>query len=662
VKRPFGTFDESVKIGKAKFMNIVATRRIFQVFFLALFIWFCIAATLGTSWWQLRGWPINWFLQLDPLVGLGVLLATHSLYAGLLWGVATVGLTLFLGRVFCGWICPMGALQQFVGYLVRRGQKPARRIAVNQPHRAQVLKYWLLIFLLGAAAADLLHFLLDGPRQQAVLFWALALLAAVWTGLLMAFKYLRIKPVAILITVGLLAAGIALQRFFHRPHWLAAALQIGLLDPISLIHRSVNLALLPVMDGPLQITAVLPRYYQGAGVIGILFIVILLLCLKVPRFYCRFICPLGALLGLLSRWSVWRMGKSEDHCHDCRQCEAHCEGACSPSRTIEISECVMCLNCMDHCRHGLMGYRSRPSAAGERLRPDMDRRQVVSALAGGIFLAPLLRVNGGLAGNWNPRLVRPPGALPEADFLSRCIKCGQCMRICPTNVIHPAGWQAGLEGLWTPMLNFRIGVSGCQHNCVACSHVCPTAALRPLTVDERMGHGRFAGSGPMRTGMAFVDRSLCLPWAMDTPCIVCQENCPVSPKAIVTRTEFQPVQNGQGRVASVDGARVKLSDAQWPAFNLAGGDYYLHWREGPPALIVAAAAPFITLTASPGNDFRPVAGDICRIEVRLQRPSIDPHRCIGCGVCEHECPVQGQRAVRVSAENESRQIRHRLVV
>ena len=116
--------------------------------------------------------------------------------------------------------------------------------------------------------------------------------------------------------------------------------------------------------------------------IGIVFLTVLLLCLRVPRFYCRFICPLGALLGLLSRWAVWRIGKSQDSCRDCRQCEAHCEGACMPTGAIQISECVLCLNCMDQCRHGLMGYRSQASAAGERLKPDLTRRQVVSALVG----------------------------------------------------------------------------------------------------------------------------------------------------------------------------------------------------------------------------------------------------------------------------------------
>ena len=98
--------------------------------------------------------------------------------------------------------------------------------------------------------------------------------------------------------------------------------------------------------------------------------------------------------------------------------------------------------------------------------------------------------------------------------------------------IHPAGLEPGLEGLWTPVLNFRIGTSGCQHNCIACGHVCPTAAIRPIDLDERTGQGRFASAGPIRIGTAFIDRGRCLPWSGQGPCIVCEEHCPTSPKAI----------------------------------------------------------------------------------------------------------------------------------
>ncbi len=643
-------------------MTIITTRRIAQTFFFLLFVWFCIVATLGSGFRQLRGWPVNWFLQLDPLVGLGGLLATHTFYAGLLWGLLTIVLTLFLGRCFCGWICPLGTLQHIMGYLGRRSRKIGDQIAVNQPHRAQNLKYWLLIFVLAAAAADMLHFLFAAPWEQARFFWTLVLLAALWAGLMVVFNFLKLRPAAILTVIGFMAAGVWLHGHFGQNDWLAASLQTGLLDPIALIQRSFNLVLLPLVDSALHATAVSARFYQGAGLIGVVFIAILILCLRVPRFYCRFVCPLGALLGLLSRWAVWRIGKSEDRCRQCRLCEAHCEGACSPGQVIQINECVLCLNCRHQCRHSLMGYRFQPSAAGERLEPDLGRRQVVSALVGGLALGPVLRLDGRLADNWDPRLIRPPGALGESDFLKRCIKCGQCMRVCPTNVIHPAGWPGGLEGLWTPVLNFRIGTSGCQHNCVACSRVCPTAALRPLAVDERMGRGRFAAVGPVRTGTAFIDRSRCLPWAMDTPCIVCQENCPVSPKAIFTRTEYRTVRDGQGVVQSIQGGRIGIGKVQWKVLNLAGGDYFLQWRDSQRRLIIAGKPPYVTVALSGQTGVLPAIGDICRIQVRLQQPTVEPRRCIGCGVCEHECPVQGRRAVRVSAENESRNASHQMVL
>lgn len=104
-------------------MRIVTARRISQGFFLALFLWFCLVATVGERLWQLRGWPVNWFLELDPLTGLTSLLASGTLYAGLLWGAAVLALTLVVGRFFCGWVCPFGAMHQFVGWLGSRASR-----------------------------------------------------------------------------------------------------------------------------------------------------------------------------------------------------------------------------------------------------------------------------------------------------------------------------------------------------------------------------------------------------------------------------------------------------------------------------------------------------------------------------------------------------------
>jgi formate hydrogenlyase subunit 6/NADH:ubiquinone oxidoreductase subunit I len=278
----------------------------------------------------------------------------------------------------------------------------------------------------------------------------------------------------------------------------------------------------------------------------------------------------------------------------------------------------------------------------------------------------MLRVNGSLGPNWNPAVVRPPGTLPEAEFLSRCIKCGQCMRICPTNVIHPAGLASGLEGLWTPSLNFRIGTSGCQFNCIACGNLCPTAAIRPISLDERLGKNRFAEHGPIKIGTAFIDRGRCLPWAMDRPCIVCQENCPVSPKAIGTREVYNPISTGSKLiVAKADSFYVEFRNSGLESSKYTTGDYYCsvapasdsrrrrivgNWERG---LKVGDKTPF---------EPPPPAGTRVQIQIRLQRPYVDPQRCIGCGICQHECPVPGKRAIRVTADGESRDRDHALLL
>jgi polyferredoxin len=647
-------------------MTIITTRRVAQLFFLLLFLWFCVVNTLGENWWQLRGWPVNWLIQLDPLVGLGVLLATHTLYAGLLWGVLTLVLTLFLGRFFCGWVCPFGTLQQLMGYIGKRRKKVAAKIERNQPHGAQVVKYWILLFLLGAACADFLHFLFLAPYEQPLFFIGLLVLAVILALLMAALSAGRpgVKgAVGFTVALGL---GVGLQALLPSSDWLAASLQTGLLDPMALMYRSVNLVLLPFADSTLHLTAASPRFYQGAGLIGVLFLLPVLLSLRLPRFYCRFICPLGALFGLLGRWTLYRIGKVEQGCTDCRMCEADCEGACAPTAAIAVGECLLCLNCLDQCRHQVMTYRTRPSASGETGGPDLSRRQAATVLVSGLISVPLIRLGAPTAANWDPGLIRPPGALEETAFLTRCIKCGQCMRVCPTNVIQPALWQAGAEGLWTPMLNFRIGTSGCQQNCVACSHICPTAALRPLSVEERMGRGPFSQNGPLRLGTAFVDRGRCLPWAMDTPCIVCQENCPTSPKAVFTRTRFQVVRNSRFQVGGVNGSDIVLPEPVRLSQRLGSGDFYLKAVAGPPEqrwpIVSHTKERTLRMGPSPTGARMPQRSQIVEIEVRLQLPYVDPRQCIGCGICQHECPVQGRRAIRVSAENESRQPRHRLVV
>ena len=161
-----------------------------------------------------------------------------------------------------------------------------------------------------------------------------------------------------------------------------------------------------------------------------------------------------------------------------------------------------------------------------------------------------------------------------------------------------------MQGLWTPAVNYRIGRSGCQPNCIACGQVCPTAAIRPLSLDEKQGAGEFAAQGPIRMGTAFVDRSRCLPWAMDRPCLVCHELCPVSPKAIFVRTTFETIRDGQAVPARVQGQAVILDAAVPTGVNLASGDYYLRSAGQPEAAlrrITGLAGTSLTLEQPAGG-------------------------------------------------------------
>jgi len=115
----------------------------------------------------------------------------------------------------------------------------------------------------------------------------------------------------------------------------------------------------------------------------------------------------------------------------------------------------------------------------------------------------------------DPELIRPPGALPEAEFRVRCVRCGECMKACPTNTLQPVWLKSGLEGLFTPVMTPRLG--GCSINCNACGKVCPTGAIRDLPLWEK-NHAR--------VGTAWVVRQNCLAWEQDKKCLVCDEVCP----------------------------------------------------------------------------------------------------------------------------------------
>jgi ferredoxin len=184
---------------------------------------------------------------------------------------------------------------------------------------------------------------------------------------------------------------------------------------------------------------------------------------------------------------------------------------------------------------------ARPPCA-ERI--DLGRRSVLFAGAAGVGVS-MLRRSGprGQGHTFSPDLIRPPGSTPEEEFLAKCVRCGECMKVCPTNAIQPSVTEAGLEALWTPVLKMKTGY--CEYECNLCSQVCPTGAIRALTLEQKQ---------KVKIGLAFFDRNRCLPYASARTCIVCEEHCPTPEKAIWF--EETPVLTPRGERVVVKQPRV----------------------------------------------------------------------------------------------------------
>lgn len=299
---------------------------------------------------------------------------------------------------------------------------------------------------------------------------------------------------------------------------------VHFLDPLIILERSATLLFFPVITyfgGSL--TSMLPVVYTETIVSLIVFAAILGLGLIVSRFWCRTICPLGGMYALLSKWSLFKTTFGEG-CKECGICEVVCPtGAIVMSdRRIDPGECISCLRCLHECPHDVIRYR-----INRRTVPfDVKRRQLIGTVAAGIVAVPLVRYM--LHQRLRGRFVRPPGSIPEGAFLGGCLRCGKCMKVCPTNGIQPAFLEAGINGIWTPRLVPRIG--GCEKNCNLCGQICPTGAIRKLPLEEKT----FA-----RMGTAVLDRTRCIAWEQDKVCLICDEACPFNAISSLNETIHQ---------------------------------------------------------------------------------------------------------------------------
>lgn len=498
-------------------------RQATQILGLLLFIALFVLATYQSP----RRATADLLYHLDPLIALTATLAGRGWIAGFGLALITVALTLMFGRVWCGWFCPLGTV---LGWLSPKGRNRGRRRIGDRWRAGKYLT--LLLLVVAAALGNQTLLFLDpmtiGTRTMAVAIWP-------------ALKQTVYGAEAVLYRLPFL--------------W----------DALDVVHRTVVYPLFRDTDS---------FYYLAAPVL-LFFALLVGLNWLAERAWCRYLCPLGGLLALLSKLALVRRDVG-DTCARCALCGDDCPtGTIEPERGYQSdpAECIVCYDCIVDCsREGVafrwLGQRWRPADGREY---DPTRRELLATAgvaAAGVALAgvePIKRRD-------PPMLIRPPGAV-SPTFETLCIRCNECVRVCPTQGLQPVLIETGLQNILTPRLVPRLGY--CDYRCTACGDVCPTRAIPQLALAQKQ---------VTPIGLARVDRDRCLPWAYDIPCIVCEEACPVPEKAI--ELEVVDVLDGQGKA------------------------------------------------------------------VTLQRPRVVRELCIGCGICEYQCPMGGVSAIRVDTLTE----------
>ena len=516
-------------------------QRVLQTFSLALFLLLLWFAAFPLDSWLAQCLPVDLFLRLDPLVLCGTALATRSTPERLWIALPLLVSVFFVGRLFCGFLCPMGATIDLADRLVRgKGSKEkpkpsadaAPATAEPAPWRLVSIKYHLLLWIAGS-----------GILGISTLFWASPI------PLITRFYGLLVHP-----TLAVLADK-------AMPLVRPLAGELGL--------RGLYFLQIPQ-----------PRFATQLFIFG-LFAVIFALARVSPRFWCRYLCPSGALFALFGRRPALRRTVS-DACIQCGRCRRRCPMDAIPADALATrhEECIACETCVRVCPTqavrfalGRPGLWARALAHGKQGRTFAQRRGFLLTTAAGVWTGALA-----LAGLRSPHastqvggqataettglvlpiyLIRPPGALPENDFLAKCLRCGECMKACPTNTLQPILFEAGFSAAFSPTVMPLRGA--CEPLCNVCGRVCPSGALRPVPLEDKVH---------VKLGTARVLRHKCLAWEHGKQCLVCDETCPF--------------------------------DA-------------IEFRRVPE---VPVAVPFV-------------------IE----------ERCAGCGFCEHHCPVSNQRAI-----------------
>ena len=393
-------------------------------------------------------------------------IAERVILPGVVISLVMIALTIIFGRFFCGWICPLGSAMDLSVSAKKEHNEPSD--AANQ-YISKIKYIFLCIILLSALFGFQVAWVLDPVALAA------------------RFTSLNLVP-----TVTLLV-----DRFF-----IFIVRDLGFRGAPYDIYITLKSSVLGVKT----------VYFSTAPLILIYFLIAVLISLFVPRLWCRSICPLGAIYSIFGSFSLLSRKTCFDRKNfrksDCRM------GAIKSDSSYRKSECILCMDCVSSSPVTKFTFERKP----EEDNGGLSRKDFLVLLAGSFFM---LGASRGKKKLLTRAVIRPPGGQNEKAFSTRCVRCGNCMKVCPTNVLQPSFLQSGLEGVWTPHLVNEIGY--CEYNCNACGKVCPTEAIPKLTLPAKQ---------KTKLGIAKVERPICLAWAHKKQCLVCEEHCPIPQKAI----------------------------------------------------------------------------------------------------------------------------------
>lgn len=394
--------------------------------------------------------------------------------------VLLILLTLVFGRVYCSVICPMGVFQDVISWL--SGQRKKKKYRFSYSPAKNILRYTVLTLFVIAVIAGIGSFVALLAPYSSYGRIANNLFAPIyqWGNNVFAYFAERAESYA----------------FYETSVWMKS----------------------------------LPTFVIAV----VTFIAIVVLAWRNGRTYCNTICPVGTVLGFLSRFALFRISIDTEKCNACGLCSRKCKAACIDGKrhTVDYSRCVACMDCLDTCKHGAISYRwfkqETQTKNAEQTR-SVDKEQINEARRSFLTATAILatattlkaqekKVDGGLAAIEDKKIpkraipILPPGALSARDFARHCTACQLCVSVCPNEVLRPS---TDLMKLMQPEMSYERGY--CRPECTKCGDVCPAGAIHPITAADKSA---------TQIGHAVWIKKNCIPLTDGVECGNCARHCP----------------------------------------------------------------------------------------------------------------------------------------